>query len=57
MGHGDSFEWMHGYAKTFGLIAVDRETQERFPKPSARWLGEIARQNQFDDLCVERNAQ
>jgi beta-glucosidase len=53
----DNFEWMYGYAKTFGLIAVDRETQERFPKPSARWLGEIARQNEFDDLCVERNAQ
>jgi beta-glucosidase len=53
----DNFEWMHGYAKTFGLIAVDRATQQRFPKPSARWLGEIARRNEFDDLCVERNVQ
>ena len=39
----DNFEWMAGYAKTFGLIAVDRETQERTVKPSARWLGEVAR--------------
>jgi beta-glucosidase len=30
-----------------GLIAVDRETMERKPKPSAYWLGEIARNNQL----------
>lgn len=41
----DNFEWMAGYAKTFGLIAVDRETLERTIKPSARWLGEVARAN------------
>ena len=39
----DNFEWFHGYAPRFGLIAVDRETQTRTPKPSAAWLGEIAR--------------
>ena len=26
----DNFEWAHGYAMRFGLIAVDRATQERF---------------------------
>ena len=31
----------------FGLIAVDRETQERRPKPSARFLGEVARANKL----------
>ena len=36
---------MAGYAKTFGLVAVDRETYERTVKPSARWLGEVARAN------------
>jgi len=41
----DNFEWMAGYAKTFGLIAVDPETFERTVKPSARWLGEVARAN------------
>jgi beta-glucosidase len=41
----DNFEWVFGYRPTFGLVAVDRATQERRPKPSARWLGEIARTN------------
>jgi beta-glucosidase len=44
----DNFEWMFGYQPTFGLIAVDRETQERTAKESARWLGSIARANGLD---------
>jgi beta-glucosidase len=44
----DNFEWVLGYGPTFGLVAVDRETQERTVKPSARWLGEIARKNRLD---------
>ena len=39
----DNFEWMSGYANTFGLIAFDHETFVRTVKPSARWLGEVAR--------------
>lgn len=41
----DNFEWMQGYRPTFGLIAVDRETQRRTVKPSGRWLGTVARTN------------
>ncbi len=41
----DNFEWIFGYRPTFGLIAVDRATQERTVKPSARWLGKVARTN------------
>jgi beta-glucosidase len=41
----DNFEWMMGYAKTFGIIAVNRETQERIVKPSARWLSEFGKKN------------
>ena len=41
----DNFEWMSGYAMTFGLIAVDRESLARTVKPSARWLGAVARAN------------
>ncbi len=41
----DNFEWMLGYEPTFGLIEVDRETQKRTPKPSAWWLGDVARAN------------
>jgi beta-glucosidase len=44
----DNFEWVLGYGPTFGLVAVDRETQERIVKPSAKWLGEIARKNRLD---------
>ncbi len=41
----DNFEWMLGYRPTFGIVAVDRETQTRTPKASAKWLGEIGRDN------------
>ncbi|GAA1962788.1 glycoside hydrolase family 1 protein [Kitasatospora viridis] len=41
----DNFEWMHGYRPKFGLIAVDRATQHRTVKESARHLGAIARRN------------
>jgi beta-glucosidase len=41
----DNFEWVYGYEPTFGLVAVDRTTQRRRPKPSASWLGAIARAN------------
>ena len=39
----DNFEWQKGYSMTFGLIAVDRETQKRTPKPSLSFLGCFAR--------------
>ncbi|HVJ01076.1 MAG TPA: family 1 glycosylhydrolase [Sphingomonas sp.] len=39
----DNWEWMSGYKPKFGLVAVDRKTFKRTPKPSARFLGEIAR--------------
>jgi beta-glucosidase len=35
----DNFEWQQGFAITFGLIAVDRKTQKRTPKPSLAFLG------------------
>lgn len=35
----DNFEWQKGYSMTFGLIAVDRATQQRSPKPSLHVLG------------------
>lgn len=38
----DNYEWWHGYRPRFGLIAVDRTTQERTVKASARWYGEVA---------------
>ena len=41
----DNFEWMMGYRPKFGLVAVNRETQERTPKASAAFLGDIAKRN------------
>lgn len=41
----DNFEWQLGFSKRFGLVAVDRATQRRIPKPSAFHLGRIARAN------------
>jgi beta-glucosidase len=43
----DNFEWVLGYAMQFGLIGVDRVTQDRKPRPSASFLGEIARTNRL----------
>jgi beta-glucosidase len=44
----DNFEWASGYTPKFGLVAVDRETQVRTVKPSARYLGEVARTGRLD---------
>ena len=43
----DNFEWAQGYAMKFGLIAVDRSTQERQLKPSAHFLGDVAKANRL----------
>ncbi|MGN6819774.1 MAG: glycoside hydrolase family 1 protein [Sphingomonas sp.] len=43
----DNFEWGSGYGVHFGLAAVDRETFKRTLKPSARYLGSIARGNRI----------
>lgn len=37
----DNFEWQKGYGMTFGLIAVDRQTQKRYPKESLAFLGSL----------------
>jgi len=41
----DNFEWNSGFKPKFGLIAVDLNTQKRSVKPSAAFLGNIARRN------------
>ncbi|HWA04444.1 MAG TPA: glycoside hydrolase family 1 protein [Rhizomicrobium sp.] len=43
----DNYEWLEGYRPKFGLVAVDRATQLRTPKPSAHWLGGVARRNRL----------
>jgi beta-glucosidase len=41
----DNFEWAEGYAKRFGIVHVDYETQIRTPKASARWYAQVTREN------------
>ena len=39
----DNFEWLEGYGARFGLVAVDRTTLERRPKPSAEVFAGVCR--------------
>lgn len=39
----DNFEWALGYAKRFGIVHVDYETQQRTPKESAKFYRDVIR--------------
>ena len=39
----DNFEWASGYAKRFGIVHIDYQTQKRTPKQSALWYGQFLR--------------
>lgn len=39
----DNFEWQLGFSQKFGLIAVERTTQKRYPKNSLYLLGDICK--------------
>jgi beta-glucosidase len=39
----DNFEWAEGYAKRFGLVHVDYQTQKRSLKLSAKWFQHVIR--------------
>ena len=41
----DNFEWSDGYAKRFGLVHVDFDTQKRTPKLSAEFYRELIAAN------------
>lgn len=41
----DNFEWAEGYAKRFGVVYVDYETQERTIKESGRWYADVIAEN------------
>jgi beta-glucosidase len=44
----DNFEWRFGFSQRFGLVHVNFETQERTPKDSAFWYGQISRRNAIE---------
>ena len=46
----DNWEWFAGFGPKFGLVAVDRTSFVRTPKPSAAHLGRVARAGLPGDL-------
>jgi beta-glucosidase len=45
----DNFEWQHGYTRRFGVVRLDRSTQERIPKLSASWYRDTIAVNAIAD--------
>lgn len=43
----DNFEWAYGYAKRFGIVYNDYQTQRRTPKLSAHWYSAVVRENRI----------
>ena len=43
----DNFSWLNGYKKRYGFYFIDRNTMQRYPKKSAHWYREVARENGF----------
>ncbi len=41
----DNFEWALGFGRRFGLAYVDYPTLRRYPKDSAAWYGDLAREH------------
>ena len=41
----DNFEWAEGYAKRFGIVHVDFDTQKRTIKDSGYWYADVIKTN------------
>ncbi|MCW2886564.1 MAG: beta-galactosidase [Streptosporangiaceae bacterium] len=48
----DNFEWSYGYARRFGMIHVDYETQRRTWKDSAHWYREVVSANRLQERSI-----
>ncbi len=44
----DNFEWAEGYTQRFGIVWVDYDTQQRLPKDSALWYGQVIASNGYE---------
>jgi beta-glucosidase len=44
----DNFEWAEGYAKRFGMVWVDYESQARIIKESGRWYSQVIARNRVE---------
>jgi beta-glucosidase len=45
----DNFEWEHGYGRRFGVVWLDRATQQRLMKDSALWYRGVIATNAVED--------
>jgi len=52
----DNFEWAEGWTLRFGLIALDPETQQRTPRPSADLYAAIARSHSLTSEMIHAYA-
>jgi beta-glucosidase len=52
----DNFEWAEGWGLRFGLVALDPETQERTPRPSAQLYSDIIRENAISPEMISEYA-
>jgi 6-phospho-beta-glucosidase len=43
----DNFSWVNGFKKRYGLLFVDRKTQDRYVKKSGRWYKQVSANNGF----------
>src|SRR5574341_1037787 len=50
----DNFEWERGWTQSFGLWALDIETQKRTKRPSANLYAEICRENGLSSEMVQK---
>ncbi|ORT61633.1 GH1 family beta-glucosidase [Streptomyces sp. CB03238] len=52
----DNFEWAYGYAKRFGAVHVDYQTQRRTPKSTAHWYARVARSGELQAIDAVSDA-
>jgi beta-glucosidase len=50
----DNFEWNFGYGPKFGLVAVDRDTLTRTPRPSAHFFAALIRERRLTPEVVRQ---
>ena len=53
----DNFEWASGYAKRFGIVHVDYQTQQRTLKDSAMWYRDFLRAQRTLKLMPQAQVQ